>query len=176
MRVLLIITATLVLCACDDTSRTSPLQSTKEGLFFVGWAGDLFQVVDGKLVKIEKAKRADQAPRSIQIQEAIPDVTNSGFPVLGTGVAKFEAGIQKTKLTLALGPAGERKVTRADTAKFIDGLRDGTERLKGLTLAYYDSEGFVASSEKTAVIPGPEWRLIVENDGNLSSYEYQSRE
>jgi len=174
MRWAAILPVTLALASCGNNSYK--VQATSQGVFYTDWFGHIYQITDGKISKLEVTTKVNDTLRSLPISETIPDVSDQGFPAVVSGTMKVGNGFHRIKLTLFLGPDGKRLPTTTQQEAFVYEIVHGSGKLKALFLSYMDSDGFLASDDKTIGVPGPQWIRTTDNAGISRSLSYSARE
>lgn len=163
--------AALSMSGCDR-GFAGRVESTPSGVFYVSWSGNVFRIDSGMLIPVPRAP--DTGTRTLQFSQRISGVSDSGFPALVTGAVKFIDGQERIKVSILLGPLGNRLPSASDQAAFISGLQDGTGRLKGVNLSFTDSDGFPLSADESIPTRGDTWTAETAPSGAAAQYDYVS--
>ncbi len=155
----------------------SKIQATPQGVFYSDWIGNLFQVLDGRLVRVKPDDSSTAAPRTLTFTESIPDVADGPFPALVSGSLKIGHGFRRYKIDLVLTGANGKNPTVAEQQKFISDLVEGNGRLRAVVLNFIDADGFLASDDKAISITSDGWtRVSNPSGGGFTRLTYLSRE
>lgn len=174
MKTIAIVSLALAVTACSDDGVPARLYSSRQGDYFVDWRGQIFKVEGQRMVRVQTGPDP-AAPRNVSIDSTLPDTSNTGFPVHVTGTVKVESGVQKVRLLLQLGASGQKKPTPADQTRFVEGIRSGTEKLRTVSLLFYDGDMFTSAPSLQLPLNVGAWTTIVDERGVPTAYSYSNR-
>jgi hypothetical protein len=126
------------------------------------------------MTPVETVKAGAVPLKTLKIEQTLPDSAQGSFPVSVTGSVKVGGGYRRFKVNLGLAAAGGKDPSFAERSKFAEDLAKGTERLRAITVLFYDSEGYAAGSASIPV--DHRWTTVVNDAGQAALLQYSERE